>query len=135
MAGCATPQPPKSTASAAKVPSKPGATRSTITQSPQRWQAVPAKADGAAVPGGRRHIVKRGETGAAIAKAYAVPWSRIAGANGLARDAVLQVGQPLFVPTVPPATPTASRTRPGQPQGFQLDIDDLVTGSTPAGEP
>jgi murein DD-endopeptidase MepM/ murein hydrolase activator NlpD len=106
----------------------------------QRWQAVPAKADGAVVPGGRRHIVKRGETGIAIANAYRVPWARIAAANGLARDAVLQVGQPLFVPTAPAASaqakpgPGSRPAKPPQSAAFELDLDDLITGSAPAGE-
>ncbi len=105
-----------------------------------RWQAVPARADGAAVPGGRRHIVKRGETGIAIANAYKVPWGRIAAANGLDRDSILQVGQALFVPTgsaPPPAKPAKPGTAaqpPSRSAGFELDLDDLITGSAPARE-
>lgn len=108
---------------------------------------MPAKADGAVVPGGRRHVVKRGETGIAIAKAYGTSWSRIAEANGIARDATLNVGQALFVPTSAtasrgspasrPARPSQPRPRPGatpeeQAAAFQLDVDDLITGSAPA---
>jgi murein DD-endopeptidase MepM/ murein hydrolase activator NlpD len=105
----------------------------------QRWQAVPARADGAVVPGGRRHVVKRGETGIAIANAYKVPWGRIAAANGLDRDSVLQVGQALFVPTAAAAPPktaqTGTRPKPAaQSAGFELDLDDLITGSAPARE-
>jgi murein DD-endopeptidase MepM/ murein hydrolase activator NlpD len=136
LAACATPQPPQRKPAAAKpVPPRAGAPKPAAP----RWQAVPAKADGAVVPGGRRHTVKRGETGIAIAKAYGVPWSRIATANGLSREAVLQVGQALFVPTTPAAQtarPGLQRTpsRPPPSAGFQLDIDDLITGSAPAGE-
>lgn len=85
-------------------------------------------------------MVKPGETGIAIANAYKVPWGRIAAANGLDRDSVLQVGQALFVPMTPAAPPTRS-ARPGgrvaaprQSAGFELDLDDLITGSTPARE-
>lgn len=107
-----------------------------------RWRAVPARPDGALVPGGRRHIVKRGETGIAIARAYGVPWSRIAAANNLDREAILRIGQALFVPTgegagAPASRPAAPPARAAQtPEeraaSFTLDIDDLVTGSAPA---
>jgi murein DD-endopeptidase MepM/ murein hydrolase activator NlpD len=142
LAACATPRPPESArpkgSTIRELPAKP------------RWQAVPAKADGAAVPGGRRHIVKRGETGIAIAQAYGVGWGRIAAANGLARDSVLQVGQALFVPTAtataqPPARPSTSRPPRSGSQArppaqaaasgaFALDVDDVITGSAPARE-
>lgn len=137
LAACATPRPPD------RMPPKSSSIRE-VPEKP-RWQAVPARADGAAVPGGRRHIVKRGETGIAIAQAYGVGWGRIAAANGLARDATLQVGQALFVPTA-----TATRTPPRQAAArpprttappraaaagtFQLDVDDIITGSAPARE-
>jgi murein DD-endopeptidase MepM/ murein hydrolase activator NlpD len=135
LAACSTPSPPKQSPAKRPPPAK-------TTQPPTapRWQAVPAKADGAVVPGGRRHIVKRGETGIAIANAYKVPWGRIAAANRLDRDAVLQVGQALFVPiaTAAPATRTPSAGRmpaaPAQSAGFELDLDDLITGSAPARE-
>jgi murein DD-endopeptidase MepM/ murein hydrolase activator NlpD len=84
--------------------------------------------------------VKRGETGIAIANAYKVSWGRIATANGLDRDSVLQVGQTLFIPIPTTAQPTpkpqgGSRPpKPAQSAGFQLDLDDLITGSAPAGE-
>lgn len=92
------------------------------------------------VPGGRRHIVKRGETGIAIANAYKVSWGRIAAANGLDRDSILQVGQALFIPIQTTAQPTAKPQggnrppKPAQSAEFQLDLDDLITGSAPAGE-
>ena len=120
----------------------------------QRWRAVPAKADGAVVPGGRRHIVKRGETGIAIARAYGVPWNRIAAANRMDRDAILEIGQPLFIPTASAAQSTAQPAarppvRPGprapaprpagtpeeQAAAFTLDVDDLITGSSEARSP
>ena len=120
LAGCAT-QP------VAKP--KPAPTPSRIEVSKPRWQAVPAKADGTPVPGGRKHVVKRGETGIAIAKAYGIPWSRIAASNRLGRDTVLEIGQPLFIPIAPPARPL---TPEQQAAAFSLDVDDLITGSTAA---
>jgi murein DD-endopeptidase MepM/ murein hydrolase activator NlpD len=138
LAACAQPQAPKPAQPGARAP----ASRPPAQPAPPRWKAVPAKADGELVPGGRRHIVKRGETGIAIANAYRVSWSRIAGANGLGRDSVLQVGQALFIPT-PQSQPQLARDSPraptakppsGQSTGFLLDIDDLITGSAPAGE-
>lgn len=147
---CASPDPPKAKPGA----SKPHKSRVVPAQQP-RWQAVPARADGAVVPGGRRHIVKRGETGIAIARAYGVSWSRIAAANRMERDAILEIGQALFIPTgaqaqaaarpglqrQPPArTPaTPPGTPPGTPEeqaaAFTLDIDDLITGSAVARAP
>ncbi len=103
---------------------------------PPRWQAVAAKADGAIVAGGRRHTVKRGETGIAIASAYGVPWSRIAAANRLERESVLEIGQPLFIPIGPLARPAAKpsaapprATPEEQAAAFSMDVDDLITGS------
>lgn len=103
---------------------------------PPRWQAVAAKADGAIVAGGRRHTVKRGETGIAIASAYGVPWSRIAAANRLERESVLEIGQPLFIPigslARPAAKPSAAPPRATpeeQAAAFSMDVDDLITGS------
>lgn len=136
LAGCATTQPPKK----AQASRPPAAKPSSPAPRESRWKAVPARADGAVVPGGRRHIVKRGETGIAIANAYKVPWGRIAAANGLDRDAILQVGQALFVPVAtatapsPKPQPGARRPTPTQSAGFELDLDDLITGSAPARE-
>lgn len=137
LVACATPKPPKSTSAA-----RPQAAQ-TPPASSQKWRAVPARADGAAVPGGRRHIVKRGETGIAIARAYGVSWSRIAAANKLDRDAVLEIGQPLFIPTGSGAA--AAKPRPGTPgrpaspeeqaAAFQMDVDDVITGSAVAQAP
>ncbi len=138
VVACAVP-PPKPPARAPAGADRP---TSRIEVAPRpRWQAVPARPDGAVVPGGRRHIVKRGETGIAIARAYGVPWSRIAAANNLDREAILHVGQALFVPTGEAARAAAPRPgtpapRPQTPEeraaSFVLDIDDLITGSAPA---
>lgn len=135
LAACTTPSPPKQSSTRRPPPAK-----AAQTPAAPRWQAVPAKADGAVVPGGRRHIVKRGETGIAIANAYKVPWGRIAAANGLDREAILQVGQALFVPVATaapaprPASPGRKPGAPAQSAGFELDLDDLITGSAPARE-
>lgn len=142
LAACSSPQAPRGGSAGSKKP--PASSIKVIPPQPAkpRWQAVPAKADGAAVPGGRRHIVKRGETGIAIARAYGVSWSRIAEANSISRDATINVGQALFIPTSTagaPRQPAPSRPplRPGatpeeQAAAFQLDVDDLITGSAPA---
>lgn len=106
-----------------------------------RWQAVPAKADGRPVPGGRAHVVKPGETGLAIATAYRVPWRTIAAANGIGFDSVIRVGQTIFVPLGPPPAP---KPKPAAPvakaspdpealaRDFTLDIEELVSASTVA---
>ncbi len=47
---------------------------------------------------GLEHTVKPGETLSAIATAYNVKVSRIVEANGLKADAILKVGQKLFIP-------------------------------------
>ncbi|WP_199554942.1 peptidoglycan DD-metalloendopeptidase family protein [Sandaracinobacteroides hominis] len=141
LAACAAPSPPKPKAGAARPPM-----RQPVAPQPQkpRWQAVPAKADGVAVPGGRRHIVKSGETGIAIARAYGVNWSRIAAANSFDREAVLQVGQAIFIPMAPAQQASTGQSprpapkpgKPGTPEqqaaAFSLDIDDVITGSAPA---
>lgn len=138
VAACSAPPPPRGYPPRGKAQA---GKRAAAKPSGPRWRAVPAVADGAAVPGGRRHIVKRGETGIAIANAYGVPWGRIAAANSIDRDATIQIGQALFIPTAAaPARPAAKpRPRPGPgatPEevaaSFQLDIDDLITGSAPA---
>lgn len=142
LVACATPTPPKQGKPGVAKPAGPRAPQAAQPQKP-RWQALPATADGTAVPGGRRHVVKRGETGIAIARAYGVNWSRIAAANGFDREAVLQVGQAIFIPTQgaaptqqASARPATKPARSGSPEqqaaAFSLDIDDLITGSRPA---
>lgn len=144
---------------------RPAAKSAPPAPRPEPWRAVAAKADGAVVPGGRMHSIKRGETGIAIARAYGVSWSRIAAANNLDREATLLVGQMLLIPSESAAAPSAAspasgkrptpartasrsspqpspRPSPRQPQreltpeeraaAFDIDIDDLITGSAPA---
>lgn len=135
LAACATPAPPsRAPASRIERPSPPAG-----TAAKPRWQAAPVRADGAVVPGGRRHVVKRGETGIAIARAYAVPWSRIAEANRIGRDSLLEIGQPLFIP-IGPATdrprtagrPSGAAAKPPASEPFTVEVDDLITGSAVA---
>lgn len=130
----------------ANAPAPPPPAQSRIEVGKPRWQPATVKADGAVVPGGRRHVVKPGETGLAIAQAYGVSWRRIAAANGIGFDSVIRVGQPLFIPTgatagaapkpagpKPPGSTPAARPDPqAMAQAFNLDIDDLVSGSAVA---
>jgi murein DD-endopeptidase MepM/ murein hydrolase activator NlpD len=136
LAACVAPPP--------RAPSAPaGPPRTPAPQAAAPWKPVPAVADGIRVEGGRLHIVKRGETGISIARAYGVAWSRIVAANRLGRDPVLAVGQSLFIPLaarapVPPPRRGAPPPRPLTPEqqaaAFHIDIDDLVTGSAEAVE-
>ncbi|WP_260599409.1 peptidoglycan DD-metalloendopeptidase family protein [Sphingomonas endolithica] len=80
------------------------------------------------IPGGRYHLVRSGETGIAISRAYGIDWSRIVTANDLAEPYVLRVGMRVLIPGVTPG-----RTRlEERAAAFKLDVDDLVTGSSPA---
>ncbi len=78
------------------------------------------------IPAGRYHRVGTGETGIAIARAYAIPWSAIVTANNLAEPYVLRVGQRLLLPGA--AMPTAEM----RAAAFRIDIDDIATGGAPA---
>ena len=80
------------------------------------------------IPGGRYHLVRSGETGIAIARAYGIDWSRIVTANELTEPYVLRVGMRVLIPgTAPGRTSMEERAT-----AFRLDVDDLVTGSSPA---
>ncbi|TPG15213.1 M23 family metallopeptidase [Sphingomonas koreensis] len=83
------------------------------------------------VPGGRYHLIERGDTGIAIAQAYGVPWSDIVDANGLSEPYLLRAGWRLLVPGGAIAGAPQS-TAAERAAAFQLDVDDLVTGSEPA---
>jgi murein DD-endopeptidase MepM/ murein hydrolase activator NlpD len=52
------------------------------------------------LPRTRRHTVKTGESGFDIAYQYGVPFSAIAIANGLDKDARVKAGQKLLIPTL-----------------------------------
>ena len=81
------------------------------------------------IPGGRYHLVRPGQSGIAIARAYGVPWDRIVAANALTEPYLLRAGQRLLLPATPAAN---SSTLEERAAAFQLDIDDLITGSEPA---
>ncbi|AQR72779.1 hypothetical protein BXU08_03030 [Sphingomonas sp. LM7] len=78
------------------------------------------------IPGGRYHLVRTGETGIAIARAYGVEWSRVIAANTLAEPYILRTGQRLLIPSTRPETIEERAAR------FHLDIDDILTGGQPA---
>lgn len=104
------------------------------------------------VPGGRYHLVRAGETGIAIARAYQVPWARVVAANQLSEPYILRTGMRVLIPdgdtrlapsavaaTPPPSrevapnTPAPARSALAERAArFQLDIDDILTGGEPA---
>jgi lipoprotein NlpD len=77
------------------------------------------------------HVVKPGDTGIAIARAYAVPWSRIVDVNGLSEPFIIKVGQRIRIPG---AEAPAEQTMEMRAAAFRLDIDDILTGGEPAQE-
>ena len=81
------------------------------------------------IPAGRYHLVKKGESGIAIARAYGVDWSKVATMNHLEEPFVLREGQRLLLPS---AQEAANMTLEQRAEAFQLDIDDIVTGGEPA---
>lgn len=94
------------------------------------WQAHRVVTDAVAVPGGRLHTVKYGETGIAIARAYGVSWSRIIAANHLKAPFTIEIGDRLMLPT---AKQVAAMSVEDRAKAFRIDIDDLITGAEPAG--
>ncbi|USI72104.1 LysM peptidoglycan-binding domain-containing M23 family metallopeptidase [Sphingomonas morindae] len=81
------------------------------------------------IPGGRYHLVRAGESGVAIARAYGVSWSDVATINDLQPPYILRTGQRLQLPS---AREVAAMSLEDRARAFQLDIDDLATGSEPA---
>lgn len=81
--------------------------------------------------GGRYHWVNGGETGIAIARAYGVPWREVVALNGLEEPFILRVGQKLLLPEATPVDPQQISIEQ-RAAAFDLDIDDIVTGSQPA---
>jgi murein DD-endopeptidase MepM/ murein hydrolase activator NlpD len=81
------------------------------------------------IPGGNYHVVRSGDAGIAIARAYGIAWSRIVDANALAEPFVLRVGQRILIPggNAPGVTTAAERAA-----AFTLDVDDILTGGEPA---
>ena len=83
------------------------------------------------ITGGRYHTVNTGETGIAIAQAYGAPWRELVILNNLEEPYVLRVGQKLLLPSTAPVDP-ANLSIEERAAAFDLDIDDIVTGSQPA---
>lgn len=82
------------------------------------------------IPGGRYHEVRAGQTGIAIARAYGVEWSRVVADNALAPPFVLRIGQRLRLPVE--TTREREMSIEERARAFTLDIDDIVTGGSPA---
>lgn len=83
------------------------------------------------ITGGRYHAVNSGETGIAIARAYGAPWREVVALNALEEPYILRVGQKLLLPVATPSDP-ANLSIDQRAAAFELDIDDIVTGSQPA---
>lgn len=83
------------------------------------------------ITGGRYHWVNSGETGIAIARAYGVPWREVVALNGLEEPFILRVSQKLLLPAATPVDPQQMSIEQ-RAAAFDLDIDDIVTGSQPA---
>ena len=82
------------------------------------------------IPGGRFHLVRAGQSGIAISRAYGVPWARVVEANGLVEPFILRTGQRVLIPaTGEPTSPSAAAQRAA---AFRLNIDDILTGGEPA---
>jgi murein DD-endopeptidase MepM/ murein hydrolase activator NlpD len=113
----------------APVTAKPVATKPAPKPAKPAWTARKVVPDAVAVPGGRLHTVKPGETGIAIARAYGVEWNKVAAANRLKPPYVLEVGDKLLLPS---ATAVASMSVEERARAFTLDIDDIITGGEPA---
>ena len=84
-----------------------------------------------AIPGGRYHLVRPGESGIAIARAYDLPWARIVEANGLIEPFILRAGQRVLIPGLATAAPPPSSAAERAAR-FTLNIDDILTGGEPA---
>lgn len=83
------------------------------------------------IKGGRYHTVNSGETGIAIARAYGTPWNEVVALNGLEEPYILRLNQKLLLPATTPSDP-ANMSIEQRAAAFNLDIDDIVTGSQPA---
>ena len=99
------------------------------------WPFILHAGDVLTVPAGRFHTVAAGESGIAIARAYAVPWRMIVEANALEEPFTLRVGQRLLIPGEVAPPPTSDDNLEAHAAAFRLDIDDILTGGEPAVEP
>jgi murein DD-endopeptidase MepM/ murein hydrolase activator NlpD len=96
------------------------------------WVARRVVADAVTTPQGRFHLVKTGETGIAIARAYGLKWSDLIVLNGLKEPFVLQVGQRLRLSAPPAARPAPAQSLEDRARAFDISIDDVMTGGQPA---
>lgn len=80
------------------------------------------------IPGGRYHLVRQGQTGIAIARAYGVPWTQLVAANALLEPYRLRVGQHVLIPVESNRTVSAAQ----RAAAFTLDVDSILTGGEPA---
>ena len=92
------------------------------------WEQAPVAVD-EDVARGDVYIIKPGDTGIAIARAYGVPWVRIVEANGLSEPYLLKVGQRLRLPG---AETPEDQSLEARASAFKLDIEDILTGGEPA---
>jgi murein DD-endopeptidase MepM/ murein hydrolase activator NlpD len=129
------PAPAPATSPAPRPPApKPAPPRPTRTTAPRTdWVARPVTPNAVATPQGRFHLVRPGETGIAIARAYGVPWRELIALNGLKEPYVLAVGQRLRLPDAQAAAAKmAAMSLEERARAFSLSIDDVVTGGQPA---
>ena len=84
------------------------------------------------LPAGRVHIVRAGETGIAIARAYSADWRRVVAANRLAPPYTLEIADRLLLPS---KVQVAAMTIEDRAAAFRINVDDLITGAEPAAPP
>jgi murein DD-endopeptidase MepM/ murein hydrolase activator NlpD len=126
-------------AAARPAPGRPTSVRP--AQGPRTdWVARTVVPNALVTPQGRFHIVRSGDTGIAIARAYGVKWSELIALNNLQEPFLLRVGQRLRLsppaPVVAQAPPKPQQT-PAQSleeraRAFDISIDDVMTGGQPA---
>ena len=139
LSGCTVSRP----VAATRPPPRPAAMPATKSAPPPRVSRVtppPARTDWVArrvvpaaitTPQGRFHMVKSGETGIAIARAYGAAWRDLIALNQLQEPFVLRVGQRLRLPNLPSAAAPA-QTLEQRARAFDISIDDVMTGGQPA---
>lgn len=116
------------------IASKTGAGATAIADANNLLPPYPIRAgDRLQIPGGLYHKVGSGETGIAIARAYNVVWADVVMMNALQPPYTLQVGQNLLLPTSAMAGAAVEEMTPEtRAAAFTLNIDDIVTGGSPA---
>jgi murein DD-endopeptidase MepM/ murein hydrolase activator NlpD len=116
------------------IASKTGAGATAIADANALRPPYPIRAgDQLQIPGGLYHKVGNGETGIAIARAYAVVWADIVALNALQPPYTIQVGQNLLLASSASADAVVAEVTPEtRAAAFSLNIDDIVTGGQPA---